>query len=182
MAYYQNSTVSDPKIEIGNYAMYIGAENATAASTWTNLGAGMVKSFAYVPEMFTCQAGNAVDPIQGVAKETATISIDLIEYDGSSFSVLSGGIISGTSGSLIVGGVSTVQIAKAMKLVNIRKLAAGGTSQTTTYVLPRVYMNSGFTMSPKSDNDADPMNVYSFDILAKQSTNTAQTVFTKTVA
>ena len=43
-------------------------------------------------------------------------------------------------------------------------------------------MNSGFTMSPKSDNDTDPMNVYSFDILAKQSANTAQTVFTKTVA
>ena len=134
MAYYQNSTVADAKIEIGNYIISVGAENATAGSTWTNLGAGMVKSFAYVPEMFTCQAGNAVDPIQGVAKETATIGLDLIEYDGSSFSVLSGGLISGTSGSLIVGGVSSVQTAKAMKLVNVRKLAAGGTAQTTTYV------------------------------------------------
>lgn len=182
MAYYQNATVADAKIEIGNYTISIGAENATAASTWTNLGAGMVKSFAYVPEMYTAQAGNAVDPIQGVAKETATIGIDLIEYDGSSFSLLSGGIISGTSGSLIVGGVNTVQTAKALRLQNIRKLAAGGTSQTTTIICPRVYMNTGFTMTPKSDNDADPVNVYSFDILAKQSANTAQTVFTKTVS
>jgi hypothetical protein len=182
MAYYQNSTVTDAKIEIGNYTISVGAENATAASTWTNLGAGMVKSFAYVADMFTSQAGNAVDPIQGVAKETATLGIDLIEYDGSSFSVLMGGLMSGTSGSAIVGGVANVQAAKAIKLVNVRKLAAGGTSQTTTFILPRCYVNGGFTMSPKSDNDTDPINVYSFEVLAKQAATTAATVFTKTVA
>jgi hypothetical protein len=138
-----------------------------------------VKSFAYNPEMFTCQAGNCIDPIQGVAKETVTFEIDLIEYDGSSFSVLSGGLISGTSGSLIVGGNTTTQAPKAFKLYN-RKLLSTGTSVLTTIIMPNCFMNTGFTMSPKSDNDADPMNVYSFSILAKQYA-TAQSIFTKTV-
>jgi hypothetical protein len=181
MARYQNATVTDAKVEIGNYAVSVGAENATAGSAWTNLGAGMVKSFAYVPEMFTSQAGNAPDPIQGVAKETATISLDLIEYDGSAFTAFMGGLVSGTSGSWIVGGVSTVQSAKALKLVNTRTLATGST-QTTTFVFPRIFANSGFSTSPKSDNDADPVNVYSFDVLAKQAATTANAfVFTKTV-
>jgi hypothetical protein len=181
MAHYQNTTVADAKIEAGNYAMYVGAENATAGSTWTNLGAGMVKSFAYVAESYTSQSGNSVDPISGVAKETATIGIDLLEYDGSSFTVLLGGLASGTSGSWIVGGVSGIQNAKAMKLVNTRSLV-GGTTQTTTYIMPKIYVNGGFTMTPKSDNDTDPVNVYSFEILAKQASTTAATVFTKTVA
>lgn len=182
MPIYQNATVADAKIEIGNYTISVSTVGATAGSTWTNLGAGMVKGFTYNPEMFTCQAGNAVDPIQGVAKETVTFEIDLLEYDGSSFSVLSGGLISGTSGSLIVGGNATVQAAKGFKLVNMRTLA-GGTSQTTTYLLPNCFMNTGFSMSPKSDNDADPMNVYSFSILAKQyAYPTVQTIFKKTVA
>jgi hypothetical protein len=42
-------------------------------------------------------------------------------------------------------------------------------------------MTTGFTMNPKSDNDADPVNVYSFSIMCKQYA-TAQTIFTKTVA
>lgn len=181
MAHYQNASVTDAKIETGNYAMFVGAENATTGSTWTNLGAGMVKSFAYVAESFTSQAGNAPDPIQGVAKETATIGIDLLEYDGSTFSSLLGGLASGSSGSFTVGGVSNTQTAKAMKLENTRILASGST-QTTTYILPRVYANGGFSMTPKSDNDTDPVNIYTFDILAKQASTTAATVFTKTVA
>lgn len=181
MAQYQNSSVTDAKIEVGNYAISVGAENATAGSAWTNLGAGGVTSFAYVADSYTSQAANAPDPIMGIAKETATVGVDLIEYDGSSFSVLSGGIVSGSSGSLIVGGVSNVQSAKAIKLVNTRKLATGST-QTTTYVLPRVYMQGGFSMTPKSDNDTDPINVYQFNLVAKQALTTAQTVFTKTVS
>jgi hypothetical protein len=181
MAHYQNSSVTDAKIEVGNYAVFVGPENATAASTWTNLGAGQVKSFAYVAASYTSQAGNAPDPIQGVAKETATIGIDLIEWDGSAFSVLSGGLMSGSTASVTVGGLTNIQSAKAIKLVNTRILATAST-QTTTFILPRVYMDGGFSMAPKSDNDADPVNVYSFNLLAKQSNNTAQTVFTKTVA
>jgi hypothetical protein len=181
MAYYQNATVTDAKIEIGNFAISVGLENATAGSAWTNLGAGMLKSFAYAPEPYTAQSGNSVDPINGISRETATLELDLIEYDGSSFSALSGGLITGTSGSLIVGGNTTIQSAKGFKLVNVRKLASGST-QTTTYVLPRIYMNAGFTMNPKSDNDTDPVNVYSFSIMAKQAATTTNAfVFTKTV-
>jgi len=179
MAYYQNGTVADAKIEVGNFAMYVGALGASAAAIVVNLGAGMVKSFAYVAESYTSQSGNSVDPIQGVSKETATIGIDLMEYDGSSFSALSGGVITGTSGSLTVGGQTSVQLGKAIKLINTRKLASGST-QTTTYVLPNVFMDGGYTMNPKSDNDADPVNVYSFNLLAKQYA-TAGTIFTKTV-
>ena len=182
MPIYQNATVADAKIEIGNFAISVSAVGATAGSTWINLGAGMVKSFTYNPEMFTCQSGNSVDPIQGVAKETATFEIDLIEYDGSAFSNMSGGLLAGTSGSLIVGGNVTVQTAKAFKLANIRTLATGS-SQTTTYILPNCFMNTGFSAAPKSDNDSDPMTVYSFSILAKQyAYPTVQTIFKKTVA
>lgn len=182
MALYQNATVTDARIEVGNFAVYVHAtEGSTAgASGWINLGAGMVKSFAYVAESYTSQAGNAVDPIQGVAKETATIDMDLIEYDGSSFSVLSGGVLAGSSGSLTVGGQTNVQGSRGIKLINTRKLATGST-QTTTYVLNKCYMDGGYTVAVKSDNDTDPVNVYTFKILAKQYA-TAATIFTKTVS
>lgn len=179
MPVYQNSTVTDSKIEVGNYQIWVGAQNTTAGGTWVNLGAGMLKSMTYTPEMFTSQAGNAVDPIQGVARETATIDIDLIEYDGSSFSSLSGDMLDYTGGTLIVGGSVTTITGKGLKLINTRKLATGST-QTTTYVILNAYLNNGYTFTPKSDNDADPVGVYSFQMLCKQYA-TAGNIFTKAV-
>ena len=179
MPTYQNATVSDAKIEIGNYAIYVGSAGATAGAITTNLGAGMVKSFKHDATMFTSQAGNAVDPIEGVSRETATLEIDLIEYDGSAFSALTGGMWNGTSGSVTVGGQVSSVTGKGIKLVNTRKLATGST-QTTTYVITKG-VAGGFSQSIKSDNDADPVTVYSFSILCKQYA-TAQTLFTKTVA
>jgi hypothetical protein len=183
MPIYQNSSVADAKVEVGNYQIFVNptAGSTAAAATWVNLGAGMVKNFAYVMEQFTCQAGNAVDPLEGISRETATMDIDLIEYDGSSFSILSGGAISGTSGSLLVGNNVTILVARGFKLVNTRKLAAGS-AQTTTWVILKGYVYGGFTMTPKSDNDADPINIYSFSITAKPFTLTAGTLLTKTVA
>jgi hypothetical protein len=182
MPLYQNSSVSDAKIEIGNYAIYVGSVGATGASITTNLGAGMVKSFKYNPTMYTCQAGNAPDPIQGVSRETSEIDMDLIEYDGSSFSVLSNGMMASTTGGsvLTVGGQVSSINGVGMKLVNVRKLSTGST-QTTTYVINRAFINSGWSCSPKSDNDADPITVYSFTMLCKQYA-TAQTIFTKTIS
>jgi len=180
MAYYQNATVTDAKIETGNYAMYVGTEGNSAAGIIINLGAGMVKSFAYVQENYTSQSGNSVDPIEGVAMETVTFSIDLLEYDGSSFSYLSGGAITGTTGSLLIGGQTSVVTPRGIKLVNNRVKASGST-QTTTIVLNKCHIDGGFTMTPKSDNDADPVNVYSFNLVAEQYA-TAGTILTKTVA
>jgi len=181
MPIYQNSTVADAKVEIGNYAMYVATTaGTTVGGSWVNLGAGMVKTFSYDPVPYTSQAGNAPDPINGISRETAKIAIDLIEYDGSSFSVLSGGAMTGSSGSLIVGGQTNAKAGLGFKMVNTRKLATGST-QTTTYVFNFVFMDGGFSTSPKSDNDADPVNIYTFNILAKQYM-TAQTIFTKTVA
>jgi len=180
MPIYQNSTVTDAKIEVGNYAIYVAASaGTTAAGTWVNMGAGMVSSVNWQPEVFTSQAGNAVDPIQGIARETATIDMELIEYDGSAFSVLTGGGMAGTSGSVTVGGQTTALVARGMKLINARKLATGST-QTTTFVFDNCFLNSGWAMAPKSDNDSDPVNVYTFSVTAKQYA-TAGTIFTKTV-
>lgn len=181
MPIYQNSSISDAKVEIGNYAISVcaSAGATVGAAGWVNLGAGMVKSFNYSAEPYTSQAGNAPDPIQGIAKETVTIEVDLIEYDGSSFSILSGGAMAGTSASMVVGGQTNVIPGRSIKLVNNRKLANGST-QTTTYVLGNCFMNGGYSYSPKSDNDTDPINVYSFSLLAKQYA-TAQTIFLKTV-
>lgn len=181
MALYQNTSVTDSKIEIGNYVIYVAtAAGTTVGGTWINLGAGMVKDFAYAPESYTSQAGNAVDPIQGIARETVTIGMDLIEYDGSSFSILTGGLLVGTSASLTVGGQTSVQTPRGMKLINTRKLASGST-QTTTYVINNCFVNGGFTMSPKSDNDSDPVQVYTFAIICKQYSS-GGIIFTKTVA
>lgn len=185
MPIYQNKTVADAKVEVGNYAIYVHstAGSTAAAAGWINLGAGMVTGFSYNPEKFTSQAGNAIDPIEGISRETATLDFELIEYDGSSFSILSGGAITGTSGSLIVGGQTTVVTARGIKLVNGRKLASGST-QTTTIVLERCYLDGGWSMSPKSDNDADPVNVYTFSLMCKPvatTAATAMTLFTKTV-
>lgn len=181
MPIYQNSTVTDAKIEVGNYAIYVAASaGTTAGGAWVNLGAGMVSSVSWSPEMFTTQAGNAVDPIEGISRETATIDMELIEYDGSAFSLLTGGGMAGTSGSVTVGGQTTALTARGMKLINTRKLATGST-QTTTFVFNNCFLNSGWSMSPKSDNDIDPVNVYSFSITAKQYA-TAGTIFTKTVS
>lgn len=179
MPIYQNATVTDAKIEVGNYAMYVGAVGATAGAITINLGAGMVKSFAHNADMFTSQAGNAVDPIMGVARETCTLEVDLIEYDGSTFSAFTGGMWNGTSGSILVGGQVSSLAGKGIKLINTRKLSTGST-QTTTYVINKAVAN-GFTMNPKSDNDADPVNVYSFSLICYQYA-TAGTIFSKTVA
>ncbi len=179
MPLYQNATVTDTKVETGNYAMYVGTVGATIGAITTNLGAGMVKSFVHNAEMFTSQAGNAVDPIEGVARETCTLEIDLIEYDGSAFAALTGGMWTGSSGSVTVGGNVTLLAGVGMKLVNTRKLSNGST-QTTTYHIPKA-IPGGFSLAVKSDNDADPVNVYSFSLTCKQYA-TAGTIFTKTVA
>ena len=179
MPVYQNSTVTDARIEIGNYAMYVGTAGASAGAITLNLGLGMVKSFVHNAEMFTSQAGNGIDPIQGVARETCTLEIDLLEYEGSAFTALTGGMWTGTTGSITVGGQVSSLAGKGFKLVNTRKLATGST-QTTTYVINKG-IAGGFSMTPKSDNDADPVNVYSFSVICYQYA-TAQTIFTKTVA
>jgi len=180
MPIYQNATVTDAKVEVGNYAIYVAATaGTTAGGSWVNMGAGMVSGVNWQPEVFTSQSGNAVDPIQGIARETAAIDIELIEYDGSAFSLLTGGGMAGTSGSVTVGGQTTALTARGIKLVNTRKLSSGST-QTTTFVFENCYLDSGWSMAPKSDNDTDPVNVYTFSITAKQYL-TAGTIFTKTV-
>jgi hypothetical protein len=182
MANYQISSVTDSKVEVGNYAMYVAASAGTSVGgTWVPLGSGMLKDFAYVAENFTSQAGNSVDPIEGIAKETATFSFDLLEYDGSSFSLLSGGAMTGTSGSLIVGGRTSIVTPRGFKLVNTRKKATGS-SQTTIFVIESCTLQNGWTMTPKSDNDTDPVNVYSFSMLAElYGTTSVLSLFTKTV-
>ena len=51
MPIYQNSTVTDSKLEVGNYAIYVAAAaGTTVGGTWVNLGAGMLKDFKYSGE------------------------------------------------------------------------------------------------------------------------------------
>jgi hypothetical protein len=180
MPIYNAATATDAKIEVGNFSMYVGSVGATAGAITTNLGAGMVKSFVHNPEMFTSQAGNSADPIEGVARETATLELDLIEYYASTFSAFSSGIWSlPSSGTVTVGGQVTAITGVGLKLINTRKLANGST-QTTTYVISKA-VPGGFSVAFKSDNDTDPIAVYSCSVLCKQYA-TAQTLFTKTVA
>lgn len=165
MPIYQNSSVTSSKLILGNCKI---ETSASAGGTYVNLGAGIVNSFTHSPEFYDVQAGNAPDPIEGVATETATIEFELIEYDGSVLSAIQCGITeySATSvlSTLSAGGNQEIT-PRAFKITNTRTV-----SSTTVETILTVYnatMKTGISFTFKSDNDADPIAVMPGTIEAK---------------
>lgn len=172
MALYQNTTVDSDALVIGNwkiqvatYATYVTV--ASVASSVTNLGAGMVNSFNHNVTMYDVQAGNAPDPIEGIADESFVISGDLMEFNVANVTTAWGGLvttatsITTTLAILSAGGKSTLT-PKTFLLTNRR--IVNGSSVETNIVVYKGYMQNGPQFTTKSDNDADPITTYSFEI------------------
>lgn len=165
MPTYQNTSVDSDLLVLGNYKI----ETAPSAEgTYVNLGAGILNSFNHNPEMYDVQAGNAPDPIEGVADETATFEFSLIEWDQSVLSVLSSGLMSESSTttlSTMVAGGATELTPRAFRLTNRRLI-----NTTTVETIITVFKGtpeSGIQITAKSDNDTDPINTIDYTIEAK---------------
>jgi hypothetical protein len=165
MAYHQNSTVDTTKLIIGNCKIETAP---SAGDTFVNLGAGRVSNFNHNITQYDVQAGNAPDPIEGIADETVTIDFEMIEYDASVLAAISCGAVTSTSttamSTLEAGGNSTLT-PRAYRLTNTR-LISGATKQTILTVLYGT-LSTGFQFSFKDDEDADPVGVIAASILGK---------------
>ena len=176
MPLYQNTAVDTDKLVIGNYMLFGGTVTTTinecitlgsVESVMTNIGAGIINSFGHNVEKYDVQAGNAPDPIEGIASETFTISGELIEYDGSKLAAVMGGLVtssasSSTVWSVVTGGGLSEITPKAFVLVN-RRVVGGTSVLTMIYVYKGTFVN-GPQFTAKSDNDTDPINTMSFEI------------------
>jgi len=187
MPIYQNNSVDTTKLVLGNYKIESSPYASAAGSfVWVNLGAGMVNGWAYVPEKYDAQAGNAPDPIEGISRETFTIDMELIEFDTSVLSAISCGAMTtastGTVMTVYMGG-NTALTPRAFRLTNTR-LVSGSTKETIITVF-KATMDGGLAFTAKSDNDADPVNVMPVTVTGKvdptRSAGTQLATITKTI-
>lgn len=170
MPLYQNTSVDTNELILGNYKIEVAL--TSEAGTYINLGAGIVNSFGHNITKYAVQAGNAPDPLEGIATETFVVSANLIEYDASALNVIQAGALTyaaGTTGQTILsGGGNQLLTPKIFRLTN-RRLINGVTNETVILVY-NATMDTGLQFTAKSDNDADPINVIACNITAKPDT------------
>jgi hypothetical protein len=175
MAFHQLSTVDTDALIVGNCKIQVATYDsayttiASVASAVTDLGAGMISSAKHNIEKFTVQAGNAPDPLEGIASETFTISGELIEFSVAKIASAWGGMVTTatavtTTKSYLSGGGKSEMTPKTFLLTNTR--IVNGASQQTNIVLWKAYMTNGIELTIKSDNDADPISVLPFEVEA----------------
>ena len=167
MPVFQNSTVASDKLILGNCKMEYAA--TTVGSSYINVGAGRVTAWNHALVKYDTQAGNAPEPIEGIADETMTIDYELIEFDTSVISaIMSGATASSvaTSVQTIHAGGNQVLTPRAFRFTNTRFNAAGVTVQTILAVYKGL-PTDGPQISFKDDNDTDPIAVLSGSIIAK---------------
>ena len=172
MATYQNTSVDSDMLVLGNYKIETAA---TSGGTYVNLGAGILNSFGHNVEMYDVQAGNAPDPIEGVADETVTFGFSLIEWDQSVLSVISGGLMTQSSTSVLstmVAGGATELTQRAYRLTNRRMI--GVTTVETIITVFKALSDQGLQVTAKSDNDTDPINTLDYTVTGKK--DSARTV------
>ena len=167
MPIYQNASVDSNELILGNCKMETAS---SAGATFVNMGAGIVSDFAHVVEMYDAQAGNAPDPIEGVASETATVTFEMIEYDASVLTAIHGGLIT----SVITTNLSTINAGgnasntitpRAFRFTNTRSIS--GTTVETILTVYKAILDAGPAITFKSDNDTDPIAVMAASITAK---------------
>jgi len=167
MPLYQNTGLNDSKnLVIGNYKIETSVyASAGGSHTWVNVGAGMVNSFNHQIEKYDVQAGNAPDPIKGISRETFKISLELIELDLSVMAAISCGGLSYTSGASVLtasGGGAAELTPIAFRLTNRRLISS--VTKETIIIVPYATIDNGLAVTAKSDNDANPINVYPVEI------------------
>lgn len=175
MALHANTSVDSNKLILGNFAigvatvLTVGTSVGTGLTGWTNLGAGIINGYAHNVTMFDVQAGNAPDPIEGVADETFTITGELIEFDPPALASAFGGLLSSNTTSTYVGvinaGGKTTIVPKSFKLFNNR--ITSGVSVHTYIVVYKATFTNGPQFTAKADNDTDPISTMSFEIVGK---------------
>lgn len=168
MPLYQNTSVASNMLIIGNYKIEMAA---TASGTYINLGAGIINDWGQNITKYDVQAGNAPDPIEGIAEETFTISGELIEFDLSVLSGLSGGGMTYTSGAstlTVDGGGNATLTPQCFRLTN-RRMISGATKETIILVYNGT-LDGGIKVTAKSDNDTNPLNIMPFAITCKPDT------------
>ncbi len=158
---HQISSVDTDKLILGNYAM---STAPTSGATFVDLGPGMLTAWDHQFTNSNVQSGNSVDPLEWISEETLTWTFDLIEYHASVISALMGGLtntsgITSTSSTLRAGG-ATQLTKRAFKMTN-HQIIDDSTVETVITVFQAV-VDSGFSIQVKSDNDADPINVFQF--------------------
>ena len=173
MPIYQVTSVDSDKLVLGNAKV---ERAASALATFSNLGAGTVTNWDHLTEQYTSQAGNAPDPVEGVASETVTVAFELIEFDASVLSAISGGLISASTSSSLetihAGGNADTTISRsAYRFTNTRTIS-GATIET---ILTVYYATSdaGPSFQLKSDNDTDPVMIMPVAITGKLDTTRA---------
>lgn len=168
MPLYQNSTVDSDKLILGNCKIETAS---SSGATFVNLGAGIVNSFTHSPVMYDVQAGNAPDPIEGVADETATIEFEMIEYNASALNAIHGGLLSYTATTVLTtitaGGNATIT-PRAFRLTNTRIIDT--TTVQTILTCYKATMQTGVVINFQDDNATDPIAVLPGTILAKLDT------------
>lgn len=172
MPIYQNSTVNTSLLLIGNYKIETAAFGTSVGGTWINLGAGKVNSFDHAVTKYNVQAGNAPDPLEGIAQETFVVDLELIEFDGSILSAISCGIMTGASAAtqfIITGGGATTLTPRAFKLTNRRYIA--GATKDTVIIVYKATLDTGLQITAKSDNDTDPIAVMPVKLTGKLDAN-----------
>ena len=172
MPLYQNTSVTTDALILGNWKIQVATVAtyltvASVASAVTNLGAGMVNSFGHNVTKYDVQAGNAPDPIEGIADETFVVSGDLMEFGVANVTTAWGGIVTTSTAitttlSILSGGGKSEMSPKTFLLTNRR--IVNGASVETNVIVYKGYMTNGPQFTTKSDNDADPITTYSFEI------------------
>jgi hypothetical protein len=173
MPLYQNTSVNSDALVLGNWKIQVATYSsaygtpASVASSVTNLGAGMINSFGHNVTMIDVQAGNAPDPLEGIATETFSVTGDLIEFDVANVTTAWGGLVTTatvitTTLAILSAGGKTTLTPKTFLLTNRR--IVGTASVETNVIVYKAYMTNGPQWTAKSDNDADPINSYSFEV------------------
>lgn len=173
MPIYQTGAVDTDALILGNNKMEVAT---SAAATFVDLGAGIVTEWAHPVEKYDVQAGNAPDPISGVASETCTVAFEMIEYDASVLNVIFGGMLNVSTSSSVqtihAGGNADNTISeRAFRFTNTRTISSATieTILTVYYATP----DAGPSFQWKSDNDADPIMVMPMTITGKPDTSRA---------
>jgi len=179
MPHYQTSIQHANSLLQGGWKMEVGASAGNLVASGTNIGIGNMVSFTENITQFTTQAGNATDPLQGVAQHTVTIEFECLEFWPPVFDEIrgenldteneatAGTYVAGTANIISTGGLTEITN-KAFRFTN-SKLVSAATVETVIIVY-KAYAQTGLSFSGKSDNDEDPVMVIPFTIIGKLDT------------
>jgi len=179
---FQNTAMSVANTQlIGGFQLFYAT---TAGGSWTNLGLGRGFTFTEEITKYNSQANNGPDPLEGVAKQEAVATFELIEWYPPSWDAMRGGLLdieNASSVSTYISGTPTANVfstgglqelaAKAYKFVNTKKVSAS--TVQTIIVLYKAYIDSGLAFTSVSDNAEDPITIISHTIRAKCDTGRA---------